>query len=94
MKYFNYFKCLVFVIISCLVLVFLVQEVQVQEEEENKFSMNVMLNFDQFFGFYFFFFGGYSVSDKMDFIFYGIFWFGGIGGGWGNWIEFGMGVSF
>ena len=92
MKHFNHLKRLALATICVLALVFSAQEAQAQEE--NKFSMNVTLNSDQFFGFYPFFSGGYSVSDKMDFTFYGILWSGGTGGGWGNWTEFGMGVSF
>jgi hypothetical protein len=52
------------------------------------------LNSDQFFGFYPFFQGAYSVSDKVDFTFYGLLWSGGTGGGWGNWTEFGLGLNF
>lgn len=66
-----------------------------QEEEESKFSMNVTLNSDIFFGFYPFFAGSYAISDKVDFTFYGILWSGGAAGGsWGNWTEFGAGVNF
>jgi hypothetical protein len=54
----------------------------------------VSLNSDQFFGFYPFFQGAYSVSDKVDFTFYGLLWSGGTGGGWGNWTEFGLGLNF
>lgn len=64
------------------------------QEEDDKFSMTVTLNSDQFFGFYPFFSGAYSVSDNLDFTFYGILWSGGTGGGWGNWTEFGVGVGF
>lgn len=63
-------------------------------QEDDKFSFDVSLNSDQFFGFYPFFQGAYAVSDNTDFTFYGILWSGGTGGGWGNWTEFGVGVSF
>jgi hypothetical protein len=64
-----------------------------QAQEEEKFSMNVSLNSDIFFGFYPFFAGSYKLNDKMAFTFYGIQWSGGTGAGWGNWTEFGVGVS-
>lgn len=64
------------------------------QEEEEKFSFDVSLNSDQFFGFYPFFQGAYSINEKMDFTFYGILWSGGTGGGWGNWTEFGVGLNF
>lgn len=63
-------------------------------EEENPFSMTVTLNSDRFFGFYPFFAGKYKMSEKVDFTFYGILWSGGVGGGWGNWTEFGAGIGF
>ncbi len=63
-------------------------------QDDDKFSFDVSLNSDQFFGFYPFFQGAYSLSDKTDFTFYGILWSGGTGGGWGNWTEFGMGFNF
>ncbi|MCC5920645.1 MAG: hypothetical protein JJU23_08190 [Cyclobacteriaceae bacterium] len=68
----------------------------VSEEEESKFSMDVTLNSDIFFGFYPFFAGSYEVNPKFDFTFYGILWSGGTGGfaaGWGNWTEFGVGIG-
>ncbi len=64
------------------------------QEEEDKFSMTVTLNSDQFFGFYPFFSGSYAVNDKFDFTFYGILWSGGTGSAWGNWTEFGAGLKF
>lgn len=69
-------------------------------QEESKFSMDVTLNSDIFFGFYPFFAGSYSISDNTAFTFYGILWSGGnnsagLGGGaWGNWTEFGVGMNF
>lgn len=60
---------------------------------EDRFSFDVTLNSDQFFGFYPFFSGSYGVSEKLDFTFYGILWSGGTGGGWGNWTEFGVGIG-
>lgn len=62
--------------------------------QDDKFSLDVSLNSDQFFGFYPFIAGSYNVTEKVDFTFYGIFWSGGTGGGWGNWTEFGVGVGF
>ncbi|WP_373497297.1 DUF6733 family protein [Aquiflexum sp.] len=69
----------------------LIQDAKAQEE--SKFSMDVTLNSDIFFGFYPFFQGAYSINDKTDFTFYGILWSGGTGSGWGNWTEFGIGFS-
>jgi hypothetical protein len=69
----------------------LVQNVNAQDDD--KFSFDVSLNSDQFFGFYPFFQGAYSINEKTDFTFYGILWSGGTGGGWGNWTEFGVGVN-
>lgn len=70
-------------------------------QEEGRFSFDVTLNSDQFFGFYPFFTGAYGLTDQVDFTFYGILWSGGTGGvqgagggGWGNWTEFGIGVGF
>ncbi len=64
------------------------------QDEEDKFGLNVSLNSDIFFGYYPFFAGSYKASDNLDFTFYGILWSGGVGGGWGNWTEFGVGVGF
>jgi hypothetical protein len=63
-------------------------------QDDEKFSFDVSLNSDQFFGFYPFFQGAYSINEKTDFTFYGILWSGGTGGGWGNWTEFGVGMNF
>ncbi len=63
-------------------------------QEDSKFSFDLSLNSDQFFGFYPFFAGSYELNDGLNFTFYGIQWSGGTGGGWGNWTEFGVGVSF
>lgn len=63
------------------------------EDDEKPMSFSVNLNSDAFFGFYPTFGGSYSVSDKIDFTTYGILWSGGVGGGWGNWTEFGLGVN-
>ncbi len=62
-------------------------------QEESKFSFDVSLNSDQFFGFYPFFQGSYDLSEKSAFTFYGILWSGGTGGAWGNWTEFGLGIN-
>ncbi|MFN3802754.1 DUF6733 family protein [Belliella pelovolcani] len=64
-------------------------------QEESRFSMDVTLNSDIFFGFYPFFAGSYSLSQNTAFTFYGILWSGGAAGGsWGNWTEFGVGMNF
>ncbi|MFQ3577367.1 MAG: DUF6733 family protein [Cytophagales bacterium] len=63
------------------------------EGEEKPMNFSVNLNSDAFFGFYPSFGGSYSISDKIDFTTYGILWSGGVGGGWGNWTEFGLGVN-
>lgn len=63
-------------------------------QDADKFSFDVSLNSDQFFGFYPFFQGAYSLNETTDFTFYGILWSGGTGGGWGNWTEFGVGLNF
>ncbi|MFN6944050.1 MAG: DUF6733 family protein [Cytophagaceae bacterium] len=63
-------------------------------DEESKFSMDVTLNSDMFFGFYPFFAGSYSLSEKSAFTFYGILWSGGVAQAWGNWTEFGMGINY
>lgn len=82
------------------VLMLAVNPQQAKAQEESRFSMDVTLNSDIFFGFYPFFAGSYSLSDNTAFTFYGILWSGGnngagIGGGpWGNWTEFGVGMDF
>ncbi|EOZ99122.1 hypothetical protein A33Q_0725 [Indibacter alkaliphilus LW1] len=64
-------------------------------QDDDRFSMDVTLNSDIFFGFYPFFAGSYSLSEKSAFTFYGILWSGGAAGGsWGNWTEFGIGMDF
>ncbi|GHB33526.1 DUF6733 family protein [Mongoliitalea lutea] len=63
-------------------------------QEEDRFSMDVQLISDQFWGFYPYFIGSYSLNNKLDFTFYGVMWSAGEGGAWGNWTEFGVGLSF
>lgn len=63
-------------------------------QEEDKLSLSVSLNSDQFFGFYPFIQGAAPINENLDFTFYGILWSGGTGGAWGNWTEFGLGVRF
>jgi len=65
-----------------------------QEGGEDNFSFSVSLNSDQFFGYYPFFQGSYSMGESADFTFYGIMWSSGTGGDWGNWTEFGVGFNF
>lgn len=67
--------------------------VNAQTDEKKGMSLNVSLNSDVFFGFYPAFSGSYPVSDKVDFTAYGILWSGGVGEGWGNWTEFGVGAN-
>lgn len=61
--------------------------------QSDEVDLTVTLNSDQFFGFYPFFQGSKPINEKVDFTFYGILWSGGTGGAWGNWTEFGVGVS-
>ncbi len=89
----NFHRIIMPFLVSVFVLV-LSLPTSVQAQEDDKFSMSVSLNSDIFFGFYPFFAGSYTVSDNLDFTFYGIQWSGGTGGGWGNWTEFGIGVNF
>ncbi|MBV6652985.1 MAG: hypothetical protein KI786_04470 [Mameliella sp.] len=84
MMYFNQNKTLSFLTMLCVILCLFLAPQQAEAQEENKFSMNVTLNSDQFFGFYPFFSGGYNLGEKTDLTFYGILWSGGTGGGWGN----------
>ncbi|MCC5929054.1 MAG: hypothetical protein JJU28_07395 [Cyclobacteriaceae bacterium] len=86
-----------FLLALLLTFAFVISTSTAQAQEDSKFSMDVTLNSDIFFGFYPFFAGSYAVSDNTDFTFYGILWSGGTGGfaqGWGNWTEFGIGVNF
>lgn len=77
-----------------LLLFFSLASSPVKAQDDSKFSLDVSLNSDIFFGFYPFFAGSYALSDNSAFTFYGILWSGGTGGGWGNWTEFGVGVNF
>jgi hypothetical protein len=84
-------------VLGVMLMVLSMTSVMAQEEEEEEaddFTFNVTLNSDQFFGFYPVFQGGYSISEKTDFTFYGILWSGGTGAAWGNWTEFGVGLNF
>lgn len=73
---------------------FLLTASPVFSQTDDKFDFSVTLNSDQFFGFYPYFGGSYSLSESSAFTFYGILWSGGTGGGWGNWTEFGIGMDF
>lgn len=66
----------------------------VSAQEDDRFSMDVQLFSDQFWGFYPYFSGAYKLNSKLDFTFYGILWAGGEGAAWGNWTEFGVGLGF
>jgi hypothetical protein len=83
-----------FLLALLLTFAFVISTSTAQAQEDSKFSMDVSLNSDIFFGFYPFFAGSYAIGDNTDFTFYGILWSGGTGGGWGNWTEFGLGFSF
>jgi len=63
-------------------------------QTDDKFDFTVTLNSDQFFGFYPYFTGSYSLTETSAFTFYGILWSGGTGDDWGNWTEFGVGMDF
>jgi hypothetical protein len=64
------------------------------QDSADDVNLSVSLNSDQFFGFYPFIQGSKPINEGLDFTFYGILWSGGTGGAWGNWTEFGVGVSF
>ena len=58
-------------------------------------DFSLSLTTDTFFGFAPMAAASYSLSDKLDFTAYGIFWSGGNNGGnWGNWTEAGAGVNY
>ncbi|MGY6559185.1 MAG: DUF6733 family protein [Nitritalea sp.] len=61
--------------------------------EEDRFSLDITLFSDQFWGFYPYFSGSYKLHENLNFTFYGIMWAGGEGAAWGNWTEFGVGVG-
>ncbi len=68
--------------------------VRAETDPKNDFSLGVVLSSDSFFGFAPILNGAYKLSDSLSLTFYGIFWSAGEpGGGWGNWTEFGLGVS-
>ena len=68
--------------------------VRAETDPKNDFSLGVVLSSDTFFGFAPILNGAYKLSDSLSLTFYGIFWSAGEpGGGWGNWTEFGLGVS-
>ena len=87
-------KKLLTVIVGVMLVQLNMTTAQEAESDEKVFDMTVTLNSDIFFGFYPFFAGSYTLGDKTDFTFYGILWSGGTGSGWGNWTEFGFGLSF
>jgi hypothetical protein len=79
-----------------LLLCFLTSALQsaMAQTEEDKFSMDIELISDQFWGFYPYFKGSYAINSKLDFTFYGVMWAAGEGSAWGNWTEFGVGMGF
>lgn len=87
-------KSIFFRVAVCLAFLFTLGLTSLSAQTDDKFSFDLTLNSDQFFGFYPFFAGSYEVSDASAFTFYGILWSGGTGGGWGNWSEFGVGMNF
>ncbi|MCS7022730.1 MAG: hypothetical protein NZ703_13325 [Gemmataceae bacterium] len=70
----------------------------VKASSEGPFSGAITLNQDSFFGFYPILSGSYSITDRIAFTFYGLFWtnpgFSPTGTGTGLWTEFGFGVNF
>lgn len=70
-----------------------------REEKSNRFSANLTLSQDSFFGFYPILNGYYDVTDRVQFSFYGQLWttpsfsVGGSGGS-GLWTEIGIGMNF
>lgn len=68
----KHFSMIVKSLLICGLLQFALANDVTAQEEETPFSFSVSLNSDQFFGFYPFFQGAYSMSDQMDFTFYGI----------------------
>jgi hypothetical protein len=69
---------------------------QTEEAAPKKYGFTLSLNKDVFFGLYPVASGYYSVSDKVDFTFYGIMWsdIPNGSGGFGSWTEFGVGANF
>ncbi len=68
--------------------------VRAETEQKSDFSLGAVLSSDTFFGFAPILNGAYKMSDSTSLTFYGIFWSAGQpGGSWGNWTEFGVGVS-
>ncbi len=68
-----------------------------ETKKEPRYSMNLSLNQDAFFGFYPSVNAAVSLSDKTDLTFYSIIWTTpsfGTGGGSGLWTEFGAGFNF
>jgi hypothetical protein len=73
-----------------------VTQAQEQKKPEPKFSVNLTLNQDAFFGFYPSVNASMSLSEKTDLTFYTILWTTpsfGTGGGGGLWTEFGAGLN-
>lgn len=62
-------------------------------QDNDKVSMTLSLNADSFFGLNPMASGAYNFSDNTAFTFYGIQWGAGTGAGWGQWTEFGVGIS-
>ena len=68
-----------------------------QEEDtttEDKISVGLSLNMDQFFGLNPMMTFAYDVSESGSFTAYGIQWGAGTGSAWGQWTEFGVGYNY
>ena len=66
------------------------------QEEEKAHGFSLSMNTDAFFGLYNFAAGYVSLSDKLDFTYYGIMWSdipNGTAGAFGAWTEFGAGIN-
>ncbi len=78
----------------CCSVFFLFAALPVFSQTDDKVEFTVILNSDQYFGFYPYLSGSYSISETSAFTFYGILWSAGTGRDWGNWTEFGVGFDF
>jgi hypothetical protein len=67
-----------------------------QDDSDENYGFTLSLNTDAFFGLYPIASGYYTLSEKVDFTFYGIMWsdIPNGSGGFGSWTEFGVGANF
>lgn len=63
------------------------------DEADDNVSFSLSVTTDTFFGFAPMATGSVGLTDKLAFTVYGIYWSGGTGAAWGNWAEFGAGIS-